>query len=231
MSRAIGKGDSMAVDGHLIFDTKIDESGFNVGIKKLGSIAKGGLTLLGGAVAGVAAAIGTASAAAIKVGSDFEAGMSKVSAISGATGSELQKGIAYLTLENADDLLLEKEETTYSFNVKSNQNWSAAVTEGDEWLSIQSGENGTLDGMVTLKALENKGEQRSGIVVIYDRHGKEVANVECTQKGVVLTPTTQSLRALYHTEKTLLHLFIRYITGRESHSRNFSMCTDRNNLS
>lgn len=90
MSRAIGKGDSMAVDGHLIFDTKIDESGFNVGIKKLGSIAKGGLTLLGGAVAGVAAAIGTASAAAIKVGSDFEAGMSKVSAISGATGSELE---------------------------------------------------------------------------------------------------------------------------------------------
>ena len=90
--------------------------------------------------------------------------------------SIIQKGIAYLTLENADDLLLEKEETTCSFNVKSNQNWSAAVTEGDEWLSIQSGENGTLDGMVTLKALENKGEQRSGIVVIYDRHGKEVAN-------------------------------------------------------
>ena len=90
MSRAIRKDDSMAVDGHLNFDTKIDESGFNVGIKKLGSIAKGGLTLLGGAVAGVAAAIGTASAAAIKVGSDFEAGMSKVSAISGATGSELE---------------------------------------------------------------------------------------------------------------------------------------------
>ena len=55
--------------------------------------------------------------------------------------SIIQKGIAYLTLENADDLLLEKEETTCSFNVKSNQIWSAAVTEGDEWLSIQSGEN------------------------------------------------------------------------------------------
>lgn len=120
--------------------------------------------------------------------------------------SIIQKGIAYLTLENADDLLLEKEETTYSFNVKSNQNWSAAVTEGDEWLSIQSGENGTLDGMVTLKALENKGEQRSGIVVIYDRHGKEVANVECTQKGVVLTPTTQSLRALYNDATVTLHV-------------------------
>ena len=60
--------------------------------------------------------------------------------------------------------------------------------------------------MVTLKALENKGEQRSGIVVIYDRHSKEVANVECTQKGVVLTPTTQSLRALYNDATVTLHV-------------------------
>ena len=81
----------MAADGHLNFDTKLDESGFKSGIGKLGSIAKGGLTVLGGAIAGVASAIGAGSAAAIKVGSDFEAGMSKVSAISGATGSELQQ--------------------------------------------------------------------------------------------------------------------------------------------
>lgn len=120
--------------------------------------------------------------------------------------SIIQKGIAYLTLENADDLLLEKEETIYSFHVKSNQNWSAMVAQGSEWLSIQSGENGTLDGTVTLKALENKGEQRSGIVVVYDRHGKAVANVECTQKGIILTPATQSLRALYDDATVTLHV-------------------------
>lgn len=80
----------MAADGHLNFDTKLDESGFKSGIGKLGTIAKGGLSILGGAIAGVTAAIGAGSAAAIKVGADFEAGMSKVSAISGATGSELQ---------------------------------------------------------------------------------------------------------------------------------------------
>ena len=43
----------MAVDGHLNFDTKIDESGFNIGIKKLGSLAKGGLSILGGAIVGI----------------------------------------------------------------------------------------------------------------------------------------------------------------------------------
>ncbi len=80
----------MATDGHLNFDTKLDESGFKSGIGKLGSIAKGGLSILGGAIAGVTSAIGAGSAAAIKVGADFEASMSKVSAISGATGSELQ---------------------------------------------------------------------------------------------------------------------------------------------
>ena len=43
----------MAADGHLNFDTKLDESGFKSGIGKIGSIAKGGLTVLGGAIAGV----------------------------------------------------------------------------------------------------------------------------------------------------------------------------------
>lgn len=118
----------------------------------------------------------------------------------------IQKGIAYLTLENVDDILLGKEESTYNFLVKSNQNWSATVTEGAQWLSIQSGETGSLDGTVTLKATENKGEQRSGTVVVYDRHGKEVASVVCTQEGILLNPATQSIRALYNDATATLHV-------------------------
>lgn len=45
----------MGYDGSLKFNTKIDESGFNSGIGKLGTIAKGGLAVLGAAVAGFAA--------------------------------------------------------------------------------------------------------------------------------------------------------------------------------
>lgn len=79
----------MGADGHLNFDTKINESGFNAGLGKLGRLAAGGLSILGQTVMGVTATMGAGAAAAIKVGSDFEAQMSKVEAISGAAGDEL----------------------------------------------------------------------------------------------------------------------------------------------
>ena len=50
--------DSMGYDGSLKFDTEINEKGFNASIKKIGSIAKGGLAVVGGSVAGVATAFG-----------------------------------------------------------------------------------------------------------------------------------------------------------------------------
>ena len=71
-------------DGYLNFDTKINEKGFNDGISKLGKVATRAVTALG-------AAAGTGIAAAVKVGAAFEAEMSKVSAISGATGEDFQK--------------------------------------------------------------------------------------------------------------------------------------------
>lgn len=48
----------MGYDGSLKFDTEINEKGFSTSIKKIGSIAKGGLAVIGGSVAGVATAFG-----------------------------------------------------------------------------------------------------------------------------------------------------------------------------
>lgn len=62
----------MNPDGHLNFDTKINEAGFSAGIKKLGSIAKGGLQILGGAVAGVTAAMGAGIVAGVKYNAGIE---------------------------------------------------------------------------------------------------------------------------------------------------------------
>ena len=62
----------MAVDGHLNFDTKIDEKGFSGGVGKLGKIAKGGLGILGKAVGGVAAAMGTGLTLGMKYNSEME---------------------------------------------------------------------------------------------------------------------------------------------------------------
>ena len=52
----------MAFDGTLKFDTAIDKSGFESGISDLGNIAKTGMTVVTGAVAGVTAAVGGAVA-------------------------------------------------------------------------------------------------------------------------------------------------------------------------
>lgn len=48
----------MGYDGSLKFDTEINEKGFSASIKKIGSIAKGGLAVIGGSVAGVATTFG-----------------------------------------------------------------------------------------------------------------------------------------------------------------------------
>lgn len=80
---------NLAYDGSIKIDTKIDDSGFKKGIIKITNIAKTGLTAVTASIAAVSAglvAVGTASA---KVGSSFEAAMSKVGAISGATGKDL----------------------------------------------------------------------------------------------------------------------------------------------
>lgn len=65
MSRAIRKDDSMA-DGYLNFDTKINESGFNEGINKLGSLGKSGLSVVSKAMTGAVAAVGAGAAAIVK---------------------------------------------------------------------------------------------------------------------------------------------------------------------
>lgn len=79
----------MAYDGTLKFDTKIDSSGFKNGISKIASIAKTGMKTAVTSIGAVSTALTAAGGYAIKVGSDFEAGMSEVSAISGATGEDL----------------------------------------------------------------------------------------------------------------------------------------------
>ena len=81
---------SLAYDGTLKFDTAIDASGFQKGIDGIGSIAAKGMRATGAILTGAASAIGAMGAAAIKVGSDFESAMSKVEAISGAAGSDLE---------------------------------------------------------------------------------------------------------------------------------------------
>lgn len=78
-------------DGKVVIETGLDSSGIEKGLKKLGNITSKGMKAATVAVTGTATALGGVATAAIKAGSDFEAQMSRVQAISGATGKELEE--------------------------------------------------------------------------------------------------------------------------------------------
>lgn len=77
-------------DGSIIIDTSLDQSGIEKGLKSLGNVASKGLSGVTKAITAVSTAIGGIATAAIKVGSDFEAQMSKVKAISKASSEEME---------------------------------------------------------------------------------------------------------------------------------------------
>ena len=92
----------MANDGNVKIGVKLDDKGFKEEVSGLGSFAKKGFSAIGsttvavaklaaGAVTAATGAIATGLGASVKVGAAFEAEMSKVSAISGATGDELSQ--------------------------------------------------------------------------------------------------------------------------------------------
>ena len=87
-------------DGTLKFDTKIDESGYDVGLDKLGSIAKSGLSAISGmASAAVSALGGLASSAvsglvsfgeqAVQTGMEFQSAVSQIGATLGYSIAEI----------------------------------------------------------------------------------------------------------------------------------------------
>ena len=61
----------MAADGHLNFDTRIDESGFNKGIKKLSGMGSSACNALGAALAPLTASVSAVGIAAGKTALDF----------------------------------------------------------------------------------------------------------------------------------------------------------------
>lgn len=79
----------MASDGTIKIDTKLDSTKAKSALSEFSSLGKTALNGVKIAVGAVSTAMTAMAAYSIKAGSDFEAGMSKVSAISGATGAEL----------------------------------------------------------------------------------------------------------------------------------------------
>lgn len=78
-------------DGKVVIETDLDSSGIKKGLSKLGNLTTKGLKATTAAITGTSVALEGIGLAAVKAGSDFEAQMSRVKAISGATGTEFEK--------------------------------------------------------------------------------------------------------------------------------------------
>ena len=96
-------------DGTLKFDTKIDKSGFTVGIENLGSIAQKGMAVIGAASAAAVAGVAAIGAQAVSTGKAFTQGMSQVSATLGYSVSDLNDS-ASESFRNMEKLTAKAEE-------------------------------------------------------------------------------------------------------------------------
>lgn len=89
-------------DGSLLFDTGIDEKGFNSGVKKLGGIAAKGMAAVGASIVAAGTTVAGLGAAAIRVGIEFEsafAGVKKTVDASDEQLSALHDGLIDLSKE------------------------------------------------------------------------------------------------------------------------------------
>lgn len=77
-------------DGKIVIDTQLNTKELESGISRISSIANKGFGVLKSTIKGVTTALAGAAGYSLKVGSDFEAQMSTVQAISGATGSDFE---------------------------------------------------------------------------------------------------------------------------------------------
>ena len=162
-------------DGEVVIDTALDTGGFEKGISALGGIASKGLTASTVAISAVSAALSTCAAYAIKVGSDFEAGMSNVEAISSASAQsvttasgEMVDGLTALT-EKAKEMgattKFSATESSQALNYMAMAGWDAQEMydglAGVMTLAAASGEDLATTSDIVTDALTAFGMQAS----------------------------------------------------------------------
>lgn len=154
----------MAYDGTLKFDTRIDASGFEKGLQGIGSIAQKGMKATGALLAGATTAIGAMGMAAIKVGADFEGAMSKVEAISGATGDDL-KALTEKAKEMGASTKFSATESANAFEYMAMAGWKTedmlSGIEGIMNLAAASGEDLAVTSDIVTDALTAFGMKAS----------------------------------------------------------------------
>lgn len=179
-------------DGSLIFDTSIDRKGFEKGLIELKNISKTALKAMTTAIMGTVAAVGAIGTASTKVGMEFEKSMSRVGALSGATGKELKE--------------LEK----VALDLGKNTSFSASqAAEGMQYLAMAGySVNDTISAMPGLLSVAAAGQLELGAAADITSNilsGFGIAAENTTQVADILTlaftSSNTSLESLGETMK------------------------------
>ena len=170
----------MGYDGTLKFDTSIDSSGFQSGLSKLSGMASGAIKASTTILAGAATAVAGIGMAAIKVGSDFEAGMSKVQSISGASATEIQQ-LADKAKEMGAKTKFSATESAEAFQYMAMAGWKTGdmlnSIEGIMNLAAASGEDLASTSDIVTDAMTAFGLAADGTTtIIKNGYSKEVSN-------------------------------------------------------
>lgn len=184
----------MAYDGTLKFDTAIDSSGFQAGISKISGIASKGIKATAAVIAGAATAVTGFAASAVKAGSDFEAGMSKVQAISGASADDVSK-LTDKAKEMGAKTKFSATESAEAFEYMAMAGWKTGdmlnSIEGIMNLAAASGEDLGRTSDIVTDAMTAFGMAADGTTtIVKDGFSKEVSNA--THFADVLSQTASS---------------------------------------
>ncbi len=230
----------MAFDGTLKFDTVIDRTGFKLGIDSLGNIAKSGMSLITGAVGAASGAVTALGGYAMKVGKEFESGMSQIGATLGCSVEELhdETSVAH---ENMEKLTAKAEEmgrkTAFSASqaaeglnilAMSGYDASASVDMIENTLNLASAGgislaqsasyiSGSMKGFVTEAANFENATEASAYYSDMIAKGATLANTNVSQLGEALSQASAAANSYGQTsaatEVALLRLAEQNVTG------------------
>ena len=143
-------------DGKVVIETELDSSGFQAGLSKLGHLAQSGLKTTMAAITGAGAAFAGLGGAAVKVGMDFEAGMSEVQAISRASAEEMEQ-LTAKAKEMGAKTKFSASESAQAFQYMAQAGWETQDMldgiEGVMSLAAASGEDLALTSDIVTDAL------------------------------------------------------------------------------
>lgn len=201
-------------DGHLIFDTKIDEGGFNKGISKLTGLGKNGLSVVSKTMTGSLAAIGATTGAVVKSSFDVVANM-----------EQLAGGVETLFKDSADTVIKNANRAYKTAQVSANDYMSTVTSFSASLLQSLGGD--------TAKAAEYADRALIDMADNANKMGTNMQDIQNAYQGFAKQNYTMldNLKLGYGGTKTEMERLVSDASKMIDVQKELGVTVDANNLS